>query len=91
MPTITKGTYIVTGWLNFQSTNITGSRCGKFASLSYSGKEAEVAPNTGGYTQMIISDIVTFDEDVSTFCLQCRQNSGSLMNVSGQVKMIRIK
>ena len=91
MPTITKGTYIVTGWLNFQSTNTTGSRCGKFASSNYSGKEAEVAPNTGGYTQMIISDIVTFDEDVSTFCLQCRQTSGSLMNVSGQVKMIRIK
>lgn len=91
MPTIPKGIYIVTGWLNFQSTNTTGSRCGKFASANYNGKEAEVAPNTGGYTQMIISDIVTFNEDTSTFCLQCRQTSGSLMNVSGKIKLIRIK
>ncbi len=91
MSTIPKGTYIVTGWLNFQSTNTTGSRCGKFASASYTGKETEIAPNTDGYTQMTLSDIITFNADSSTFVLQCRQTSGTLMNVSGNVKMIRIK
>jgi len=83
------GTYVLTGFLVFQSTSSAGSRMARFASNYYTGKEVEIYPNPNGYTQIAISDIVTITQ-VQNFIIQAKQNSNATMNISGQIKAIRV-
>lgn len=83
------GTYVLTGFLTFQSTSSTGSRMARFVSNYYTGKEVEIYPNPNGYTQIAISDIVTITQ-VQNFIIQAKQNSNATMNISGQIKAIRV-
>lgn len=83
------GTYVVTGFLTFQSTSTTGTRMARFASSNYSGKEIELYPNPNGYTQVNIADIVTITAS-RDFVVQAKQNSTATMNISGQIKAVRI-
>ena len=83
------GTYVLTGFLVFQSTSSTGSRMARFASNYYTGKEVEIYPNPNGYTQIAISDIVTITQ-AQSFVIQAKQNSNATMNISGQIKAIRV-
>lgn len=85
------GTYIICGFVTFQSTSTVGSRICRFASSTYNGHDVEVSPNDAGYTQLNICEpIVIGENDTKHITLQAKQKSGSTMNISARIETIRI-
>ena len=87
-PTIGSGLYLAFGQVTFESVPESGTRACR---ILFDGQEQSVTQVISAY-QCVLQCMAIFEsETTSAVMLQCLQNSGSTLNCSGELSILKIK